>query len=113
MFPLKTLECGNQPYIASDFAASYSYRKPGDGLYRGPDIFTQPDEYYCSEADVKAAGYRPYVWGDERCRNTGNGTHCASGGNGFTAMVPYMIGLIIMSVPISTVILYFLSKKGK
>ncbi len=47
------LRCGGSPVMATDFAASYTYKLPGQSGYK-PTIF---DEYYCTEAQAKAAGF--------------------------------------------------------
>ncbi len=54
-FFVATAQCGHQPVIVSNFAAGYSYYLPGDADY-GPGLFQ--DQYVCSEADARAAGYR-------------------------------------------------------
>ena len=46
--------CGHRPAIASSFAASYTYRLPGDLDY-GPNLFD--DSYPCSAKGAEAAGY--------------------------------------------------------
>jgi hypothetical protein len=101
-FPLKAVECGHQPYIANRFAGSYSYTKPGDALYHGPDIFTQSKDYYCTEAEVRKAGNKPYIW-TERCQSSRRvqPVGCESGGNGFDAIVPFFTILIAISVVLS------------
>lgn len=107
-FPIAHIQCGTQPYIASNFSASRSYTVPGDGLYKGPSPFTTPDEYYCSRGEVEEAHYRPYEWG-ERCRTNEmiGQTHCASGGNGYVALLPFFTFLIIGSAAISVIALRF------
>lgn len=107
-FPIAHLQCGAQPYIASNFSASRSYTVPGDGLYDGPNVFTTPNDYYCSRAEVEEAQYRPYEWG-ERCRtnSTTSQIHCASGGNGYTGLVPYFAILAIGSVGLAFTIFKF------
>src|SRR6478736_3429255 len=63
-FPIRAIECGHQPDISERFAGSAYYTKPGDPLYRGPDIFTQPKNYYCTEADAIKAGNTARLWED-------------------------------------------------
>lgn len=47
--------CMRQPVTASRFMAGYQYYVPGNQGY-GPDMFA---EYYCTEADARAAGFQP------------------------------------------------------
>ena len=49
-----TVRCGRQPIAVSDFAASYSYRLPGDATYRRDSLF---QDYVCSEAEARRKGY--------------------------------------------------------
>jgi hypothetical protein len=49
-----TLRCRHQPVAISDFAASYSYRLPGDQGYRRGSLL---QDYVCSEAEAKRRGY--------------------------------------------------------
>ena len=55
-FPLYIVGCGKLPVIASGY--SRSYRTPNDGQVYGVSVLTE--SFYCSEADAKAAGYKPY-----------------------------------------------------
>jgi hypothetical protein len=50
--------CGSPPVVANTFAAGDTYDLPGQTSY-GPGIFPIiiPD-YYCTEADAKAHGFR-------------------------------------------------------
>lgn len=114
-FPIANIRCGEQPYIASNFSASNTYTTPGDELYRGPNPFTTPDEYYCSREQAEKAHYRPYEWG-ERCRvnNSTGQTFCASAGSsGYMAMIPYIVFLIVGGVAIAFTALKFPFKKIK
>lgn len=111
-YPLKTLQCGHPPYIANSFAAGYSYTKPGDGNYQGPDTLTQPGDFYCSEPEVQKAGYRPDIWGEEPCRSYPQGkTYCAVGDDGFDIIIGYVGSLIIVSGLLSYVIALIILKK--
>jgi 4-amino-4-deoxy-L-arabinose transferase-like glycosyltransferase len=49
-----TIRCRRQPVAISDFAASYSYKLPGDHGYRR-ESFLQ--DYVCSEAEARRKGY--------------------------------------------------------
>jgi len=55
-FEIAKEKCGENPVIASSFAASWSYDLPGDKYYNprgGMGI-----EFFCSESEAQAAGYR-------------------------------------------------------
>ncbi len=50
--------CGGPPVAASRFAGADTYDLPGDSNY-GPGVFPIVlPEYYCSEADAKAHGFK-------------------------------------------------------
>lgn len=97
-FPIKTVQCGNQPYIADGFASSRIFTAPGDKLYHGPTIFTQYGDYYCNEADILRAGYAPHLWKDvcEMQPHQVRSTDCYPGGDGFNAIVTLfsLVGVI-------------------
>ncbi|AHB41988.1 hypothetical protein RAAC3_TM7C00001G0120 [Candidatus Saccharibacteria bacterium RAAC3_TM7_1] len=100
-FPLKIIQCGHQPYITSNFMGDYTYTKPGDGLYAGPDIFTQGSDLYCNKQDVEERGYslhsRP-----ERCHtNADQLTECASGGDGYWSIFTFVMIIIVISLAIA------------
>ncbi|MDH6464881.1 hypothetical protein M2302_005082 [Micromonospora sp. A200] len=54
-YPLYMVKCGGQPIVAWDFAASYTYKRPGDDGY-GVDILTS--DFFCTEAEAERAGFR-------------------------------------------------------
>src|SRR5688500_16329277 len=56
-----SMGCMRAPVTASRFMAGNSYELPGDEGY-GPDIFS---EYYCTEQQAKAAGFRRSSLTDE------------------------------------------------
>lgn len=104
-YPLKTIQCGHPPYVASSFAASYTYTKPGDGFYRGPGVFTKAEDYYCTESEVQKAGYKPRVWGSDACRTFNNGqTSCAEGKNALDSIFYFATLLLIASGILSYII---------
>ena len=49
-FALNTIRCGKLPVVASTFAASYSYKVPGDPGY-GPGLFN--DVFFCSKEEAE------------------------------------------------------------
>jgi hypothetical protein len=50
--------CGGPPVVANSFAAADTYDLPGQSGY-GPGIFPIIlPEYYCTEADARAHGFR-------------------------------------------------------
>ena len=55
-FEIAKEKCGENPVIASSFAASWSYDLPGDKSYnpRGG----MGTEFFCSESEAQAAGYQ-------------------------------------------------------
>jgi hypothetical protein len=53
-YPVYFVKCGGAPVVATDFAAAYSYDRPGDKYY-GIDPFVS--EYFCTAAEAEAAGY--------------------------------------------------------
>jgi len=53
-FALNTVTCGKLPVIASTFAASYSYKVPGDPGY-GPGLFNYV--FFCSKEEAERAGF--------------------------------------------------------
>jgi hypothetical protein len=53
-YPLYVVKCGGPPVAATDFAAAYSYNRPGDKYYGLSPYISQ---YFCTEAEAKAAGY--------------------------------------------------------
>lgn len=57
-FPLFLVKCGGLPVVATDFAAAYTYDKPGDRFY-SVSYFTS--HYFCNESEAQAAGYRHNV----------------------------------------------------
>lgn len=56
--PIFLVKCGGLPVVATDFAAAYSYDKPGDRFY---SIDIAAAEYFCTESEAQAAGYRHNV----------------------------------------------------
>lgn len=60
-YPLYVVKCGARPIVASDFAAAYSYRRPGDDGYR-VDIFTS--DFFCTETEAERAGFTHNVLPD-------------------------------------------------
>lgn len=98
-YPLKTIQCGHPPYIANSFAAGFSYTKPGDGFYRGPDTLTTLKDYYCTEAEVQKAGYKPNIWGEQQCHFTQQGQEmrCLTGKDATDIIVRFIVILIIVS----------------
>ena len=51
------VRCGQQPVIASKFAAGYWYARPGDPHY-DPGIFPiLMPEYFCTQNEATAHGY--------------------------------------------------------
>ncbi|MBY8871384.1 hypothetical protein K7640_05945 [Micromonospora sp. PLK6-60] len=54
-YPLYLVKCGGQPVVASDFAASYTYRAPGSDGY-GVTILTS--HFFCTVAEAERAGFR-------------------------------------------------------
>lgn len=53
-YTMASIGCMRAPVTASRFMASNTYELPGEEGY-GPDIFS---EYYCTEQQAKAAGFR-------------------------------------------------------
>lgn len=113
-FPIKTIECGHQPYVANRFAGSNSYTKPGDALYHGPDIFTKPRDYYCTEAEVQKGGSVPYLW-DDKCQSTRHNqpVYCYPDGDGFGSTVTFFTILVVISGLLSYVISLQIVKRKK
>jgi hypothetical protein len=114
-FPIKTIQCGHQPYIVNRFAGLHSYTKPGDGLYRGPDVFTKSRDYYCTEAQAQKAGNKPSLWLDQ-CKSSQHSqtARCIPNGDGFDAIAPFFITLTIISGTISYIVsLQFIKQKMK
>jgi hypothetical protein len=113
-FPLKTIECGHQPYVANRLAGSNSYTKPGDDLYHGPDIFTKPRDYYCTEAEVQKGGSTPYLWADqcESSRQT-QPAQCSYDSSSIDATVSFFTILVVISGLLSYVISLQIVKQKK
>ena len=53
-FAFYTIRCGKLPVVAITFAASYTYKVPGDPGY-GPGIFN--DEFFCSKEEAERARF--------------------------------------------------------
>lgn len=114
-FPLKTIECGHQPYIANRFAGSNSYTIPGDALYHGPDIFTNPSEdYYCTEAEVRKGGSTPYLWADkcESLRQT-QPAYCSPDGEGVNSTTSFFTIVVVVSGLLSYTLSWLMTKQKK
>ena len=58
-FPFFFLQCGKNPVIAYVFAGDRWYETERSREY-GPDILVT--EYFCTEAEAEAAGYRKSVF---------------------------------------------------
>lgn len=56
-FPAYVVSCGKLPVIADKFAASYSYRIPGDNGYV---VTPLTSEYFCSEDEAIRAGFHRF-----------------------------------------------------
>lgn len=105
-FPLKSVQCGHEPFITKTFAGSRSYTIPGDRLYGGPNIFTQSSNYYCDESELVKDGYAAMTW-KEQCQSTNRNqpVECNSNSDSFSAVLPFFLGLIFLS----TLVAYFIS----
>lgn len=57
-YGVMTVWCFRPPVVATKFAASYHYFRPGQTGY-GPHAFAQ---YYCTEHDAQNAGFNPSSW---------------------------------------------------
>ena len=53
-FALNTIRCGKLPVVASRFAASYTYKIPGDPGY-GPGLFDY--DFFCSKEEAERSGF--------------------------------------------------------
>ena len=53
-FVLNTIRCGKLPVVASRFAASFTYKIPGDPGY-GPGLFNY--DFFCSKEEAEHTGF--------------------------------------------------------
>ena len=111
-YPVRTVQCGHLPYLKLNFAGDSSYTTPGDANYRGPDIFTHWDDFYCNESEVQKAGARSNDWGEQSCKSVNGEYKCKAAKDGYDIIFGFITILVLVSGVLSYLVSLQIIKHG-